>query len=449
MTNVNIQKSGVETSYESQFVTTCGKYDIHSTILLGFEPHLTSLNALIDTNIIDIIVQYLPKGNNFIETPVLYDDHACTGINRPITEFKSVHHNHSLISKLTHGQIAFRFIPIMHLTECTKIDICIGCCVYLLSLILVLLFATHDKSILIATCSIWSGCVYLILRICLQPFRHTEHVLIFDINDNNIYVMNINNNTLFCNNNICCKNECCGKLQNKQKQTLIFIEKLDMFNEQSLKYIERDNEVRIFDKLWFRPYKNQNTHNTHVATMKEFISKINRWHENVFLIKKNKWEDNLRVDDDHDHEQLAIATSKKSYFCNYDTHSNDNFCNSDSSHEYGHEYDNDNCNDKINNDHNSKIKIVRHDGYNYSCNRYDFSKYNYNYNHNTNTSTRKHYYVKKKQNNSDNIMCVTIVRHNHSYNYARVSTVDTDNNFANNSMDHKTIYPFSDKSGQQ
>ena len=46
-------------------------------------------------------------------------------------------------------------------------------------------------------------------------------------------------------------------------------------------------------------------------------------------------------------------------------------------------------------------------------------------------------------------MCVTIDRHNRSYNYARVSTVDTDNNFANDSMDHKTIHPFGDKSGEQ
>ena len=66
MTNVNIQESGLETSHESQFVTTCGKYDIHSTILFGFEPHLTSVDALIDTNITDIIVQYLPKGNNLL-----------------------------------------------------------------------------------------------------------------------------------------------------------------------------------------------------------------------------------------------------------------------------------------------------------------------------------------------------------------------------------------------
>ena len=108
---------------------------------------------------------------------------------------------------------------------------------------------------------------------------------------------------------------------------------------------------------------NQYTHRTHVATMKKLIS------------KKNKWEDDLRLDDDHGHEQLAIATRKKSYFCNYDTHFNDNFCNSDSSHGYGREYDSDNCNDNINNDHNSKIKIVRHDCHNYSCNRYS-SEYN-------------------------------------------------------------------------
>ena len=62
----------------------------------------------------------------------------------------------------------------------------------------------------------------LILRICSQPFRHKEHVLIFDINDNNIYVMNINNNTRFCNNNklACRKKKYCGKLQKKTKTNI-------------------------------------------------------------------------------------------------------------------------------------------------------------------------------------------------------------------------------------